>query len=117
MASKTSQPIVLSQQWLQIVQEVMRRILAVVQPRKVILFGSGARSQITPESDLDILIIVRGPTHRRELAQKIYRNLHGVGAPVDIVVVTEEDVSKYGKTPGLILKSALTEGQVLYESG
>ncbi len=117
MISNISAKPSLSPQWAKIVQEVTRRILATVQPRKVVLFGSGGRAQITPESDLDFLVIVRGPIHRRKLAQKIYRNLHGVGAPVDIVVVTEEDIAKYGNTPGLIYKPALMEGQVLYESG
>ncbi|MBN1536946.1 MAG: nucleotidyltransferase domain-containing protein [Anaerolineales bacterium] len=116
MNSKISETAVLSPHWSDLVQEVIRRILTVVNPRKVILFGSGARQQVTPDSDLDFLVIVRGPAHRRELAQKIYRNLHGVEVPVDIVVVTEEDISKYGETPGLIFKPALSEGQVLYES-
>ncbi len=117
MVEKISQKNSLSAQRLENIREVTRRILAIVQPRKVILFGSGGRNLMTPESDLDFLVIVRGPIHRRGLAQKIYRNLHGVGAPVDIVVATEEDIEKYGNTPGLIFKPALNEGQVLYESG
>jgi len=43
---------------------------------------------------LDVLVTVRGPVHRRQLAQKINRNLHGVGASVDIVVATEEDIAQ-----------------------
>lgn len=97
-----------------IADEVIRRILQTVQPQRVLLFGSSVRGEFTKDSDLDVLVIVRGPVHRRQLAQKINRNLRGVGAPVDIVVVTEEDVSQYGNKIGGILRPALTEGQVLY---
>ncbi|MEW6718345.1 MAG: nucleotidyltransferase domain-containing protein [Chloroflexota bacterium] len=102
--------------WSQIKKEVTRRIVAAVQPQRVLAFGSSARGHLTPDSDLDILVIVRGPAHRRQLAQKIYRNLHGIGVPVDVVVVTEEDIANYGDKPGTILRPALLEGQVLYDA-
>ena len=95
-------------------KEVTRRILETVQPQRVLLFGSSARGADTKDSDLDILVIVQGPVHRRRLAQKIYGNLHGVGVPVDIVVATEEDVAQYGDKLGSILRPALTEGRVIY---
>jgi len=97
-----------------IAEEVTRRILETVQPQRVLLFGSSVRGVFTKDSDLDVLVIVRGPVHRRQLAQKINRNLHGVGAPVDIVVATEEDIAQYGDKFGTILRPALLEGQVLY---
>jgi len=104
----------LSPQVAKIAAEVTRRILETVQPQRVLLFGSSVRGQFTQDSDLDVLVIVRGPVHRRQLAQKINRNLHGVGAPVDIVVATEEDIAQYGDKFGTILRPALLEGQVLY---
>jgi predicted nucleotidyltransferase len=97
-----------------IADEVTRRILETVQPQRVLLFGSSVRGEFTKDSDLDILVIVRGPVHRRQLAQKINRNLRGIDAPIDILVATEEDVAKYGDKLGTILRPALREGQVLY---
>lgn len=61
-------------------------------------------------------MIVRGPVHRRALAQEVYRNLHGVPVPVDIVVPTEQDVERYGDRVGTILRPALREGEVIYEA-
>src|SRR3990172_6268335 len=101
--------------WAQIKKEVTRRIVASVKPQRVLLFGSAVKGKLTTDSDLDVLVIVRGPVHRRQLAQRIYRDLHGIGVPVDVVVVTEEDVSRYGNKPGTILRPALLEGQVLYD--
>ena len=67
-------------------------------------------------TDFDVMVVMCEPVHRRQTAQKIYRNLHGTGIAVDIVVATEEDVEKYGRRGGTILKSALQEGRVLYEA-
>jgi len=68
------------------------------------------------DSDLDMLVVMRNRVHRRQIAQKIYRNLHGTGIAVDIIVATERDLEKYGERAGTILKSALQEGRVLYEA-
>lgn len=68
------------------------------------------------DSDFDMLVVMREPVHRRQTAQKIYRNLHGTGVSVDIVVVTEKDLEKYGQRAGTILRAALQEGRVLYEA-
>jgi uncharacterized protein len=99
-----------------LLNEVTRRIVASVKPQRVLLFGSGARRRMNKHSDFDMLVVMREPVHRRQTAQKIYRNLHGTGIAVDIIVATEKDLEKYGRQPGTILKSALQEGRVLYEA-
>ena len=99
-----------------ILEEVTRRIVASVGPQRVLLFGSAARGQMRKDSDLDMLVVMRKSVHRRQTAQKIYRNLHGTGIAVDIVVATEKDLEEYGGRAGTILKSALQEGRVLYEA-
>jgi len=99
-----------------ILDEIIRRVSGVVHPRRVVLFGSAARGQMRPDSDLDLLVIVRGPVHRRAIAQGIYRNLHGFPLPVDVVVATEQDVERYGDSVGTILRPALREGEVIYEA-
>jgi predicted nucleotidyltransferase len=98
-----------------LLQEVTRRIVASVQPRRVLLFGSAARGRMNKNSDFDMFVVMRDPAHRRQTAQKIYRNLHGTGIAVDIVVATEQDIKEYGNRAGTFLKAALQEGQVLYE--
>ena len=68
------------------------------------------------DSDFDMLVVMRDTAHRRQTAQKIYRNLHGSGIAVDIVVATENDLKKYGRRAGTVLKTVLQEGRVLYEA-
>ncbi len=65
--------------------EVISRIVKVADPEKIILFGSGARDDMGPNSDLDLLIVKSG-AKRRQLAQKIYKKMFGVNQPLDIVV-------------------------------
>jgi predicted nucleotidyltransferase len=95
------------------IAEIVRRIVEAVQPEKIILFGSAARGAMGPDSDLDFLV-VKACQNRREVATEIYRNLRGVGVPIDIVVVTPEDVQRHKDTIGYILRPALREGRVVY---
>jgi len=100
----------------QALQEVTRRIVRAAKPSRLLLFGSAVSGRMTEDSDLDILVVVRGPVHRRRMAQEIYRSLRGVGVAVDVVVATEEDLQNYGQRAGTILKPALREGRVIYEA-
>src|SRR6266571_3723572 len=93
--------------------EIIRRIVEVAQPEKIILFGSAARGEMGPHSDVDLLVIKAG-AHRLDLAGQIYRNLHGVGEAVDIIVVTPEDVEQYRNSHSLVIAPALKEGRVVY---
>ena len=97
-----------------ILQETLQRILEVAKPKKVILFGSAARGSMGVNSDIDLLVVVPAGVHRRQTAQKIYRNMIGVGFAADIIVVTEDDVERYKDRPGLVIMPAMEEGRVLY---
>lgn len=97
-----------------ILEEVVRRIVEVASPERIVLFGSSARrNHIAPDSDLDLLVVKEG-AHRRRLASEIHARLTGVGVPVDVVVVTPEDVERYGGSPALVIEPALREGRVVY---
>ncbi len=98
----------------QTLQEIVRRIVEVAHPQQVILFGSAARGDMGPHSDVDLLVVMEKPVHRRRLAQTIYRNLVGVGFAADVVVVTAEDVDRYKEHPGTVIQPALAEGKVIY---
>ena len=96
-----------------VLDEIVQRIVEVAQPEKIILFGSAAKGEMGPNSDVDILVIKSG-VHRRRLAQTIYVNLVGVGQAVDVVVVTPEDVERYKDSFALVIEPALREGKVVY---
>ena len=97
-----------------VLDEIVRRVVEVAQPDRIILFGSAARGQMGPDSDIDLLVIKAGVPHRRRLAQAIYMGLNGVGAAVDVIVVTPEDVEQLRESVGSIVGPALREGRQIY---
>jgi predicted nucleotidyltransferase len=97
-----------------VLKETIKRILSVVQPKKVVLFGSAARGEMHPDSDIDLLVVIPSGMHRRKTAQRIYRNLIGVGFAADIIVITEDDIERFKDNIGMVIKPALNEGKVLY---
>jgi len=99
----------------EVLNEILRRIVDVARPEKIILFGSTARGDRGPESDLDLLVIKSGDYNPRTVAADIYMKLYGVGQAVDLIVVTPEQVRKYASSPYLVLYPALREGKVLYD--
>ena len=96
-----------------VLDQIVQRIAKVVRPQKIILFGSAARGEMGPDSDLDILVVT-DCKHRRNTARKIRRQLFGVGVPIDIIVAKPEDLERYGDSIGLIYRPALREGKILY---
>ena len=100
----------------QLLDEIVKRVTRVVQPLRVVLFGSAVRGGMRLHSDLDILVVMPDGTHRRNASRTIFRALHGLGVSKDVVVVTEQDVRRYGDNPSLVLKPALEEGKDLYRA-
>ena len=100
----------------EVLNEILRRIVESAKPEKIILFGSTARGERGPDSDLDLLVIKSGTYNPRTVAADIYMKLYGVGQAIDLIVVTPEQVQAYGNSPYLVLYPALHEGKVLYDA-
>ena len=96
--------------------EIVRRIVEVAAPERIIMFCSAARGRMGRNSDVDLLVIKQG-ANRLALAQRICAGLHGAGEAVDVIVVTPEDVERYRDNPALIIAPALEEGEVIYDAG
>lgn len=92
-----------------------RRIAVQFHPDRVILFGSHARGTAGPDSDVDLLVVMPANGSRREQAVEIDVALSGIKMPVDVVVVTPEDIERERRIPGTLIRPALDEGKVLYE--
>ncbi len=97
-------------------EELVRRIVDAVHPLKIILFGSAARGEMAPDSDVDLLVVMPEGTHRRHTAQDLRVLLYKTGPPVavDVVVAVPEDIEEYGDDIGYIYHTVLREGKELY---
>ncbi|MBC8232400.1 nucleotidyltransferase domain-containing protein [bacterium] len=97
-------------------REIVRRIVEVAQPEKIILFGSAARGEMGPNSDVDLLVVKSGEFDQSRLVGDVYVNLHGVGQAVDVILATPEQVERYRNTHCLIIAPALREGKEVYHA-
>jgi predicted nucleotidyltransferase len=95
--------------------EITKRIVRASNPEKIILFGSHARGDFMPDSDLDLLVIISGVVRPRAESTRLRRALRGLLVPVDIVVATPEQIERLGHVRGLIYHTTLSEGKVVYE--
>jgi uncharacterized protein len=84
-------------------------------PARVVLFGSRARGEGRPDSDLDFLVIEERVDGKASEMVKLRAALPALGVPVDVLVVSEAEASKRGAVKGTLIHRALTEGRVLVE--
>jgi predicted nucleotidyltransferase len=97
-----------------ILDELVRRTVQAVHPVQIILFGSAARGEMGPDSDLDVLIVMPDGCNSLAVTQTLHCQLSDLAIAKDLVVVQASDVERYGKNPYLIIHSALAEGKELY---
>ncbi len=98
----------------EVLDEIVRRVVEAAHPERIILFGSAARGEMTDDSDVDLLVVKAGVSDRVRLAQKIHRTFFGIGVPIDVVVLTPEDVERFKGGVGTIVPDALEDGRVVY---
>jgi len=82
---------------------------------RVILFGSHARGEAGPYSDVDLLVVLSDVENKRQMTVAILELLGDFLAPTDVVVTTPEEIERRGDLIGTVLRPALREGKVLYE--
>ena len=97
------------------IQVMAERIVQDFDPVKIILFGSHARGEAGPESDIGLLVVLPEVANKRQAAVAIRRALADLPVTKDIVVTTPEETARRGDLVGTVLRPALREGKVLYE--
>jgi uncharacterized protein len=96
-----------------LIAEAGRRLANAAPDAKVILFGSHARGNAHPGSDLDLLVVEPELRSRREEFVRLREALGAMGAPVDLIVVSAEHVERWGPVPGTLMHEALRDGRVI----
>ncbi len=95
--------------------EATRRLAAAFQPEKIYLFGSYAWGVPTPDSDIDLLVIVKVsdyPPYRR--SREAYRALRGVKKPFEVLVRTVDEIERSKKVVSSLARKVLDQGKLLY---
>lgn len=99
-----------------LLNELVRRVLTVARPDRIILFGSAATGQMTRDSDIDLLIVEPSPDNRREHSVRIRDAIGNVNFPVDVLVIATDRFEATKHVIGGIAYPAHKYGRVLYEA-
>jgi predicted nucleotidyltransferase len=96
--------------------KAVKRLVAELKPEKIILFGSYAYGTPTPDSDVDLLIVMKTrarPIDRYVTASNV---LYPREFPVDIVVKTPREIqAEFKKKSNFFMREVLAKGKVIYE--
>jgi len=98
-----------------LMDEIVRRIVEAISPEKVILFGSRARVDAQPNSDIDLLVIAHSTVPRYRRSAPLYGVLSDIVVPMDILVYSPDEVQEWSQVRQAFVTTAIREGKVLYE--
>lgn len=93
----------------------IENLIREVNPEKIILFGSYAYGNPTPDSDVDLLVIVRSNEPYRERYLRVAMALQPRLFPLGLMVKTPEEVEEALQTFSPFLREVFTKGVCLYE--
>lgn len=96
------------------ITRMANQIVKKFHPEKIILFGSYARGNANPDSDIDLLVVMPVEGSKREKAVEIGISLHNIKIPKDIIVTTPEEFEWKKDIAGTIEKPAFHQGRILY---
>ena len=96
--------------------EIVRRVLSVARPDRIILFGSAATGEMTKDSDIDLLVVAPTPKNRHEERLKIADAIGDIEYTVDVILIASERFEATKDVIGGIAYPAHKYGRVLYEA-
>lgn len=90
---------------------------AALSPARVLVFGSHARGDAGPASDVDFLVIERDPVPNRAVEMARLRDvIPPLGVPVDVLVLSEQQAAERARRTGSVIATALAEGREVARS-
>ena len=99
-----------------VIDEAGRRLAAAAPGARVILFGSHARGEAGPDSDVDLLVVEPHVDDQFAEIVRLQRVLAPLRLPADVVVLSAEHVHDWGEVENTMLRDALREGRVLAQA-
>jgi predicted nucleotidyltransferase len=90
-------------------------VAAKFRPQRIVLFGSYAYGTPTPDSDVDVLVVMnyRGSSQHKSTAIRIGTD---ASFPMDLIVRSEAEIKRRIAWDDFFLKEITEKGLVLYEA-
>jgi predicted nucleotidyltransferase len=102
----------------EVLQEIVRRLVAEFDPEQIILFGSRAWGEPGPESDYDLFVILTDIEERHtEWEVRAHASLSGLGISKDVIVSSQARFDRFSRAPASLEAQILKKGVVLYGRG
>jgi predicted nucleotidyltransferase len=95
-----------------LIAEAVDRLHAAAPGATVILFGSYARGDSGPESDVDFLVVEPGVVSHHTEMVRLRDVLRPLRIPVDVLVTDVHTLDKWADTPGTLYYEIRREGRV-----
>ena len=96
------------------IQTLADKIAREFHPEKIILFGSHARGDAQPDSDVDLLVIMDSDQHPSRTAAEITYRVHPRRYPLDLIVRSPQMVRTRLQMNDWFMRDVMCEGRVLY---
>jgi predicted nucleotidyltransferase len=102
----------------EVIEKMTRRLVEFYRPVRICLFGSEARGEAGPDSDLDFLVVVRDDTPEPMMRSSDgYSRLSGFGMPKDVIPWRQSDFEgRAAHVRASLPATVVREGRLLYES-
>jgi predicted nucleotidyltransferase len=103
----------------EVLAQMVQAIVRAVDPEEIWLFGSRARGEAGPDSDVDLLVVEREPfgPGRSRLAEitRVYDALPDFPLALDVLIYSREELEKWRDSLNHIAAQCLREGRLVYE--
>lgn len=99
----------------EVFEKIAQQIVERFKPQKIILFGSYAYGNPTPESDIDLLVIMDTPLKNIQQAQQIRQLLNPLFG-IDLLVHSKANLTERLEMGDFFLQEVISKGKILYES-
>ncbi len=96
------------------IEGIIQKIIENINPEKIILFGSFVSGEATPDSDIDLLIILNTHLPAAERQRLVSRLLYPRIAPMDIIVKTPAEIQSAQQMVDPFIREILRDGVLLY---
>lgn len=102
-----------------LLQQMVETIVREVSPEAIILFGSRARADARPDSDVDLLVVETEPfspqRSRRKEAARLYMALRGLTISKDILLYSRDEFERWKNSLNHVVGRAHREGRLLHD--
>lgn len=99
-----------------LIKQIVAKLVQASHPKKIVLFGSCARNEMSEGSDIDLLVIEYQVENKGKEMVRLRNVIGDIGMGVDLLVYSEKEINEWGHLSGTALYAGLKEGKTIYEA-